>query len=83
MTDTLIKTATHTDRMSRHVNHTSHIRLYPSSPGRMTLQIRSEGKISDHGTKSWRCIGSASVDPLVAKELRDALDAWLRLQVRA
>lgn len=81
MTDTLIESATKTCRhakTSHLLSHMNHVRLYGASPGRAALQIRSDGIISDHGSTAWQCISTASLDFDAARQLRDALESWMR-----
>ena len=81
MNDILIKTITKTGKYPKSghlISHMSHVRLYGASPGRAALQIRSDGVISPHGSTSWHCISTASLDFDTARQLRDALETWIR-----
>ena len=56
---------------------TQHFRVYASAPGRVSLQIRSEGHITDHGKARWMINSTASLSLEQAIEARDAIHAWI------
>ncbi len=49
-------------------------------PPSLIVEIRSEGKITDHATRSWCCVSQATMTLRQAKELRAALDNWIAVQ---
>lgn len=82
MTPTSIKTWTDASRHdpTEHLPNMSHVQAFPYSPARMTLQIRSEGKITGHGSKHWQIISNARLDIDGAMELYAALGKWIKNQ---
>ena len=82
MTDTSIKAWTDAARHdpAEYLPTMSHVRVYPYSPGSMNLQIRSEGKITDHGSKQWQVISNAHLDVDAARKLYAALGDWIESQ---
>ena len=80
--ETFTETRKHDPDSRDALSHTKHVRLWPSSPGRLSLQIRTEGSISDHGTKSWQCYSTASLNLDAAKMLHAALQIWIEEQAR-
>lgn len=53
------------------------IRIFPSSPGRLALQIRTKGVTSPHGKKSRLCYSHATLGLTEAVALRQALHVWI------
>lgn len=53
------------------------VRLYPSSPGIATLQIRTEGITTPNGRVPRHVISSAGLGLLEAVRLKNALDLWI------
>lgn len=82
MDETLIEASTTTTRASHPITHTNHVRFWPSSPSWASLQIRTEGRISDHGSKSWQCYSTADLDVTAAMELYAALGEWIKSQTK-
>lgn len=83
--DNIIKASTDAARHdpdTEHLPSMSHVRAYGYSPGHMNLQIRSEGKISDHGSKQWWVISNARLDVETAVALHTALQEWIEEQPR-
>lgn len=77
--DTLISTYTHSMVYSAKdvPSHMAHVRLYGSSPDACALQVRSRGKVTDHGSAIRGVVATARMGPPEARELRDALSAWI------
>lgn len=82
MNDTLIHCSTTTtavhDPKRKPLENTNHVRAYPHSPGCMALQIRSAGRVSNHGTVNRHCFSTALMSPEEVELLRDALNEYLR-----
>lgn len=81
----IIKTETATAKWPTELPDTSHLSLYDvpgygKGPTRLIVEIRSEGKITDHATRSWCCVSQATMGLAEAKALRDGLDNWIEIQ---
>lgn len=77
--DVLIKASTVTKKLDfQTVTDTqSHVRFYFSSPDTCGLQIRARGPIVDGG-KTFDTFSHATLKLDGAKELREALDRWIK-----
>ena len=53
------------------------VRIFPCSPGRVALQIRTKGVTTNHGRKTRLCFSHAVLGLTEALALRKALDVWI------
>ncbi len=60
----------------------SHVVAYGYSPTTMNLQIRSLGKITDHGSKEWQIISNARLNLDAAIRLHAGLELWIEDQTK-
>ena len=66
------------DPAKEYLDKTSHVRVYPYSPGVVSVQIRSEGKTTEMGGgKAWYVNSNAHLDLESAKTLHAALEIWI------
>ncbi len=82
MTNTCVETPTHATRFpaDEELHYLKHVRLYGYSPGVVALQVRSLGKITNHGKVQFAVVSHALLDVTAAVELYAALGEWIEEQ---
>lgn len=71
------RTKQHNPKRDTPLTELQSVRFWPSCPGQVTLQIRTEGVTTDHGKVSLQCYSSATFGLKEALRLRAALDRWI------